>query len=146
MPKSSRDILISVENQYVEKMLDGTKMVELRRRVLSLEEGSHVWIYSKIPTGRLMACGIVEHVFKAAPIDIWDHYGDVSGVTKAEFDTYFDAVECGCAIVFSSVSELHNKISLKSIRDVLGDFHPPQFFKNLSSGSPELKLFRNCSA
>jgi len=146
MYDEAADILISVEDRHVQNMLNGTKKVELRRRTVSVEEGSRVWIYSKIPAGQLTAYGIVQHVYTAAPSAIWEKYGAVSGISRLEFDEYFADRAYGCAIVFLSVDELDNKISLKAIRDTIGGFHPPQFFKYLSANSPELELFENCFA
>jgi predicted transcriptional regulator len=146
MCNGDANILISVEDRHVQNMLRGTKKVELRRRAVSIEEGGRVWIYSKIPTGQLTAYGIVQQVYEAAPSEIWERYGSVSGISKSEFDQYFDDRENGCAIVFQSVNELENKISLKAIREAIGKFHPPQFFKYLYADSPELKLFNNCFA
>lgn len=141
MSQHKSDILISVDDRHVQNMLDGYKRVEFRRRSVSVGEGVRVWIYSKIPTGEVKALGIVEQVFRATPADIWKYYGDVSGISKTEFDEYYTDVEEGCAIVFHSIEELTNKISLSAIRNAIGQFHPPQFFKYLSSGSPELELF-----
>jgi len=142
------DILISVDDRHVQNMLNGTKKVELRRRAISVKEGSRVWIYSKIPTGKLRASGIVQQVYRAAPQDIWEKYGNLSGISKNEFDLYFSEKADGCAIVFDNIDELENQITLRAIRDSIGKFHPPQFFKYLNSGSPELELFNktNCFA
>lgn len=142
------NILISVEERHVLNMLNGTKMVELRRRSVSIKEGSRVWIYSKVPIGQLKAYGIVQKVHRATPRKIWKQYGSMSGISKMEFDQYFENISFGCAIVFQSIDELENKISLNAIREAVGNFHPPQFFKYLNTGSPELELFNraNCFA
>jgi predicted transcriptional regulator len=145
MSHSNTDILISVDDRYVQSMLGGVKKVELRRRPVSVNAGDRVWIYSKVPAGEVKARGIVEQVFRATPADIWKHYGHVSGISQNEFEEYYAGVDEGCAIVFAAIDELETSISLETIRETVGKFHPPQFFKYLNNATPELALFNQAA-
>lgn len=136
------NILISVENRYVQSMLDGTKTVELRRRAIRVPKGSCVWIYSKVPEAKVRAYGIVDRIIESSPCEIWEEYGAVSGITEIEFFSYFNETKRACAILFQSVTPLKETIALSELRQVVGSFHPPQFFKFLKEGSPELTLFK----
>lgn len=137
----AEDILISVHPRHVDSMLRGEKTVELRRRPLKLADGCRVWIYSTLPRGSVEALGIVHTVVAASPHDIWRDYGRQSGITQAEFDAYYDGADTAYVIVFSSIEKLDLTFALAEIRRHLSSFHPPQFFKRLPSGGPELNLF-----
>lgn len=138
-----KNILISIEQRHVNNLLNGTKTIELRRRKIDIPKGSKVWIYSKVPTGKVCAYGIVDYIYSDTPSNIWKNYGAVSGITKAEFFEYFSDRDLGCAIVFQQVNEIDDALPLNLIRDKLNSFHPPQFFKYLEENSPELELYRS---
>tara|TARA_R110000787_G_scaffold206032_3_gene316260 strand:- start:713 stop:1150 length:438 start_codon:yes stop_codon:yes gene_type:complete len=140
------DILISVDQRHVRNMLDGFKTVELRRRSLKLSSGSRVWIYSKVPRGRVEAMGIVDKVITGSPPDIWKKFKHRCGIAKKEFDTYYFNYEKCYVIVFKEIHTLENSIPLVDIRRTQSKFQPPQFFKRLHEGSPELQLFRTALA
>lgn len=142
---NASNILISIEDRHVKNLLNGTKKIELRRRHINVLPGSKVWIYSKIPTGKVYAYGIVDYIYAAGPDDIWNKYGEVSGISQPEFTEYFEGTEKGCAIVFREVQTISQSLSLDLIRAKLKSFHPPQFFKYLYEDSPELQLFRECA-
>ena len=125
------NILISVDDRHVGRLLSGEKMVELRRRPVRVSSGCRVWIYSKVPRGELRALGIVARVFFASPEKIWDRYGSKTGISLEEFFAYFSGVREGCAIIFEKVYKLHPAISLRKIQNAIKSFRPPQFFKLL---------------
>lgn len=137
----AEDILISVHPRHVDSMMRGVKTVELRRRPLKLADGCRVWIYSTLPRGSVEALGVVRRVVAASPFEIWRDYGRQSGITKAEFEAYYEGVDTAYVIVFSSIEKLDWPFALAEIRRHLKSFHPPQFFKRLATGGPELKLF-----
>jgi predicted transcriptional regulator len=135
------DILISVEKRYVNRMLSGQKRVELRRRAIRVVPGTRVWIYSKVPHGNVEAVAIVENVVHASPTRIWRDYGHCTGITRSEFDRYFQGSKTACAIILRQIRRITPVLALGQIRSLLSSFHPPQFFKKLREGGPELKLF-----
>lgn len=143
---NSGDILISVEGRHVSNMLAGSKSVELRRKPLNISSGTRVWVYSKLPRGHVDALAIVDEVVADAPDNIWNLYSEQSAITKDEFDAYFMGSEIGYAIVFHEVKALAPILSLYSIREKISQFHPPQFFKRLAKGSPELAFFQTALA
>lgn len=137
------DILISVDQRHVARMLAGTKTLELRRRAVRILPNSRVWIYSKVPRGHVEAIAIVEKVVQAAPAIIWQNYGERCGVSKREFEEYYRGLDVGCAILFKEINKLSTMLSLQDIRARVSSFQPPQFFKRLAAGSPELAYFQS---
>lgn len=140
------DILISVEERHASNMLAGSKSVELRRKPLNISSGTRVWIYSKLPRGQVQALAVVDEVVADSPEKIWKSFGPQSAISKSEFDAYFAGVEIGYAIVFQEIRPLAPILNLSSIREKISHFHPPQFFKKLTDGSPELAFFQTALA
>lgn len=140
------DILISVEERHASNMLSGSKSVELRRKPLNISQGTRVWVYSKLPRGEVRALAVVDKVVAGSPEKIWASYGAQSAISKNEFDVYFADSATGYAIVFQEVKPLAPILSLTSIREKISHFQPPQFFKRLTNGSPELTFFQTALA
>lgn len=85
--------------------------------------------------------GTVAKVIAAPPSAVWRDHGKQCGVTKAEFDAYYEGASVAYVIIFSSIKKLHSAFTLSEIRRHLATFQPPQFFKRLLAGGPELNLF-----
>lgn len=144
MPEAD-NILISVEARHADNLINGTKTVELRRRPIRAEAGSKVWIYSKMPTGSVVAVGTVKTVVKDNPSAIWNAYKAKAGVTEKEFLDYFLGVDTGYVIVFEEVRQLRKAMHLTQLKKKQTTFHPPQFFIRLSDKSPVLRLLQTAA-
>jgi len=131
-------ILISLEPRHASNILSGEKGVELRRRSMKVQPGDKVWLYSKIPVGSVVGSVIVDEVYSGSPSTIWRKYGGKSGITKAEFNSYFSGVAQGFVLIVGKTKKLNNAITLGALREISDDFHPPQFFVRLWSESPVL--------
>jgi predicted transcriptional regulator len=136
------EILISVRAEYVAKMLKGEKTVELRRRNLRVSPGTRVWIYSKAPQGAIKAHAKITAVVTGDPSHLWQKFRSRVGVTQQEFQSYFDTVDEGCALVLSNVVKLRKHISLQTMRERVHSFHPPQFYTKLRGNEPMLRALR----
>jgi predicted transcriptional regulator len=132
------NILISVEHRYLTGILSGVKRVELRRRTLHVQPGTHVWIYGKAPQAAVAAVATVGAVVRAEPSELWGKCGDIAGVTKREFDEYFTGATFGWAIFLEEVHALPRIVTLAALREQ--STHPPQFFMRLHRGSSALDL------
>jgi predicted transcriptional regulator len=140
---SNGDIVISVQRKFVERIIAGKKAAELRRRAPRIQPGCRVWIYTKAPEAMISVCVTVDRVVKGTPREIWRTHQATLGVSYDEFEAYFGDTEVGCAIFFNEVEDVSPGVGLSEIRSRSKGFHPPQFFKRLEEGSPELKLFRS---
>lgn len=132
-------ILISLEGRHAENIFDGQKHVELRRRTMNVGVGTTVWIYVKLPVGSVVGFAHVSGVHTMAPSTLWRRFSSVSGLTRAEFDEYFNGIEKGVAIELKSPSRLARAVTLKRLRKLSAGFQPPQFFMRLPAESAILK-------
>jgi predicted transcriptional regulator len=126
----------------VQRMLEGKKTIELRRRAVHVARGTRVWIYSKSPYAVVEALAIVDRVISAKPEELWNTYKDQLGISKTDFESYFMDVTLGCALVLRDIQRLKYSVSLSEIRDGASSFQPPQFFVRLRSSHPALKVLR----
>jgi predicted transcriptional regulator len=140
---SKGDIVISVQQKFVKRIVAGKKAAELRRRAPRIQPGCRVWIYTKAPEAVISICVTVDRIVTGSPQDIWRSHRSDLGVSLDEFEDYFWGTETGCAIFFKQVEDVSPGVALSEIRSKSKGFHPPQFFKRLEEGSPVLKLFRS---
>lgn len=137
------DIVISVQQKFVERIAAGKKAAELRRRAPRIQSGCRVWIYTKAPEAAISICFTVDRIVTGSPNDIWKSYHSDLGVSLSEFKEYFWGTDTGSAIFFKKVEHVSPSVALSEIRYKAKGFHPPQFFKRLEEDSPVLTLFRS---
>jgi len=138
---SSAHALISLEGRFAEGILNGSKVVELRRRSMRLETGTTIWFYVKVPVGQVTGSARVHSTHLLAPSTLWRRYGDVSGLSRAEFFEYFIGVDQAFALVLSQPRRLKAGVSLQALRKLNSTFQPPQFFQHLNEESALVTAF-----
>ncbi len=123
-----RDVVLSIRPQYSEKILDGRKTVELRRRFpVSAPKGAVAYIYSTSPVRAIVGSAEIANVAKLSVSDIWQRYSDLAFIEKADFDAYFAGLDEGFALEFSNARSLPRFLDLAELRERFG-FEPPQSF------------------
>jgi predicted transcriptional regulator len=135
-------VLISLEERHAENIFSGRKHVELRRRTMNLEAGTVVWIYVKLPVGKVIGCVRVEASHSLAPLSLWRKFARVCCIERDEFFDYFEGVSKGFALSLSEPQRLEGSVSLRELREASSGFQPPQFFVRLSPNSPLLDAIR----
>lgn len=133
------DALISLKPRHMSNLIDGIKTVELRSRVVNLQSGTRVWLYSTLPDGYIGAYALVENVEIAKPTKIWKVHGKEIAISKREFNEYTEGKQFVSAIKFSSIYTIEPGIHLDYIRRKSKNFQPPQFMKWLQNDYSLLK-------
>lgn len=131
-------ILISLEARHAENILQGKKLVELRRRPMNVKPGATIWIYSKLPVGSIVGSATVAAVHVHAPSTLWRKFGPLSGISRSEFFDYFYGISQGTALELTGSRRLCTSVTLEALRRFSVGFHPPQFFARLKHGAPLL--------
>lgn len=130
---ASTHALISLEERFAEGILNGEKLVELRRRPMRLNAGTTIWMYVKVPVGKVVGSAQVHSTNTLAPRTLWRNYGEVSGLSRTDFFNYFSGVERGFVLVLEKPVRLKNPLPLDKLRKLRDGFQPPQFFQHLAS-------------
>ena len=128
-----RQAIISLKPRYADLILTGKKSVELRSRIVRLEPGTTIWIYSTRPVGRIVGFAEVKSVVHDEPTLIWRRFRKKICIDEAEFNSYTEDRERVSAVMLTGVQELTEAPTLDGIRELAGTFHPPQFYAYLTS-------------
>jgi len=129
----SRDVVFSIQPAHAQRILDGSKTVELRRRVKDIKPGSLVLIYTTRPTSALTGFATIHEVEHLALDDLWKRYRSSAYLSRANFDDYFSGLKYGYAIVLGSARTLVHPIKLAELRERFG-FEPPRSYQFASPG------------
>lgn len=126
--RPQRDIVISIRPQYSDKIIEGLKTVELRRRFpVSAPSGTIAYIYSTSPTRAMVGSASIKNVLKLSVDELWQNFENNAYIKKDDFDKYFEGVDHGFALLFEDVRPFSRPIPLTELREDFG-FQPPQSF------------------
>jgi predicted transcriptional regulator len=109
-------------------ILSGEKQVELRRQRPRINSGPAL-IYASAPTMAIVASFQIESVKQVPLVLLWQSVRDIAGVSRQEFDDYFEGLETGVAIRIADVTEFRQPILLSELRRSWPGFQPPQSFR-----------------
>lgn len=124
----TKDLIISIHPRYSEKILEGKKTVELRRRFpISTAKGTRVYIYSTSPVMAIVGCAEISEIIKLPIQNIWKKYSKSAFIKKQDFDIYFSGLNEGFALELKSAQTFEKPVSLKELRERF-NFTPPQSF------------------
>lgn len=126
----SNAIVLSVRPQYAAKIFEGEKTVELRRvRPKKIKKGVLVLVYVSSPVQSLVGAFKVENIIEKSVEELWDLVQDRAGITKKEFDNYFQGVATGVGIFFNELWLLDEPIKIRDLAEQGINFQPPQGFR-----------------
>jgi predicted transcriptional regulator/DNA-binding XRE family transcriptional regulator len=126
--RPQRDMVLSIRPQYSDKIMQGVKTVELRRRFpVSAPRGTIAYIYSTSPVQALVGRAEISNVVKLPVSHIWKRFGKMASIRRSDFDGYFSGLDEGFALMFTNARPLERRLELPELRSRFG-FEPPQSF------------------
>lgn len=126
--RPQRDVVISIRPQYSDRIMDGSKTVELRRRFpVAAPKGTIAYIYSTSPVRAMVGMAQIKEVLKLPVAEIWRRFSDKASITRQDFDRYFDGTDHGYALLFEQVKPFSTPLTLEFLREQFG-FEPPQSY------------------
>lgn len=126
------EAIISIRPRFADAIMAGSKSIELRRRIPAMLPGMLLWIYSTKPVGAVVGSAVVERVIKGSPDELWSGVGADAGISREEFDAYFDGAKEAVGLILTDVKEVA-PISIDQLRSMRMGFHPPQVISKLSA-------------
>ena len=116
-------LLLSIKPEYVEKILQGSKKYEYRKR-LAKEDVSVIYVYSTAPSMKVVASVQVIRRLSAPPTILWEKTKKSAGISRAKFREYFR----GCKTVYAyELGEVNIFKTEKNLSD-FGVVTAPQSF------------------
>ncbi len=143
LQRTPENAIFSLRQVFVSAFLAGEKCVELRRKAPSLAVGSHIWFYSKLPVGKIVASARLQSVAILPVEQIWSEHQRCISLGREDFDHYLTGLSEATVMSFDKFSALLEPIDLETLRCVEPGFHPPQFFRRVHEGSLLDKLSRS---
>lgn len=132
------NLLLSVKPLYADQIFDGTKTAELRRRMSNYVKNQEVLIYVTTPVRQLRGGFRIEQVWSGPPDMVWEKVSDKAGVTRHDFDAYYEGVKTAYALEIADVWEYDEPFGLASLRDMFEDFVVPQSWRYLKTNESHL--------
>lgn len=99
-------VMMSIKPEYVEKILDGTKTFEFRKKRCKNAVDSII-IYATAPIMKVVAEVKVVGIIQDTPQVVWQQTASRSGISKAFFDSYFSGHNTAVAYVLGCVEQFH---------------------------------------
>lgn len=126
---SDRDVIFSIKPKYADRIMEGVKTVELRRRFANEAPiGARAFIYSSGPTKAMLGYATIADVRRLRVDEIWKEYADEASVSQAEFDAYFDGLTHGYVITLRDPRRFKKSASISYLRERFG-FRAPQSYR-----------------
>lgn len=122
-------LLMSIKPKYIDKLYNGDKVIEIRKRFNPRWRGCRATIYSSAPTQAIYGFATIKDVDRGPPNRIWEKYKDKIGCSREEFDDYTKGSKKVYAIPLNSFENYIAPLPLDQITMLIRkDLHPPQSY------------------
>jgi predicted transcriptional regulator len=127
-----RYLFISVNPEFANKIVTKEKTIELRKIKPHVGIGDYIIIYSSSPVKAVIGFGIIKQIIEKSPQQMWKMYSKSLGIDKVRFDDYYQNKTKAIGIEIEAIKQV-TSISLKSLRTIDPDFHPPQVYRYVTN-------------
>lgn len=124
-----RALFISVKPEFVEKIFNGSKTIELRKSAPNIKKDDIIIIYSTSPVMSVIGTCRVKEIISLKPNKLWSEYSDKLGIDRKRYFEYYEGKEIAVGIFLKDVKKNNKEISLSKLRSKFKNFHPPQTFR-----------------
>jgi predicted transcriptional regulator len=122
-------LVLSIGPEYANKIVSGTKTVELRRRFSKRWIGCRTVVYATSPEKRLVGEARIANVVAGDPDRIWSTFGRELGCSRRELDDYVGNSPEVFALVLDDVVRYAEPIPLRVLEHLIAsDIDPPQSY------------------
>lgn len=126
-------IMMSIQPYFSDKIMNGEKVVEIRRKFNKKWENHTVAIYSSSPVKKLVGYAKIQGINEDRPEIIWSKYSTHLGCTKLMYDNYTKGLDKVFAISLSNISKLTTPVSLDYLTDSIErKIYPPQSYSTIN--------------
>jgi len=115
-------VLLSIKPEFVEKIINGEKKFEYRRKIFQKDVES-VIIYATSPWKKIIGEFFIEEILAEDPEILWNKTFLFSGVEKDFFMNYFKDASIGYAIKIGSLILYERPLSIRKFVK-----YPPQSY------------------
>ncbi|HBG5344132.1 TPA: hypothetical protein KQG29_001496 [Clostridioides difficile] len=124
----SLNLIISIKPKYVEEILNKKKRFEYRKTIFK-EDVNKIYVYSTSPYKKIVGYFKYTKYLKDNPEYIWNKTKEFSGISKDEYDEYFNNRDIAYAIEINEFIKFDVDINPKEYID---NFIAPQSYKYIN--------------
>lgn len=117
------NLLISIKPEFVEKILTHEKQYEFRKSIFK-QNVEKIFIYSTYPVKKIVGYFEVSEIICESPIELWNSFSEVSGISRSDFFKYYGGCNEGFAIKIENLQIFDEFIDMSQY----DDFKAPQSF------------------
>jgi predicted transcriptional regulator len=103
--------LISVHPVFANRILEGSKRAEFRRRGAA-RRITHLILYATAPVRAVVGVAEIERIVRGSPADLWHANASVAGIGRAEFFEYFSGATLGVAYMVARAFSCTSSMTL----------------------------------
>ena len=119
-----RNVILSIQPEFVKKIFNHTKKYEYRKVMFS-SDVKKVYVYCSKSISKIVGYFIIDDIVEGTPPNVWRKTSKEAGITKQYFDEYFKGHDKAYAIRIKSAKLFDRPIEPKS---VIKNFRAPQSF------------------
>jgi predicted transcriptional regulator len=105
---------MAIRPQYSAAILNGSKLVEFRKRPLAADI-DRVLIYETAPTQRVVGTFIVGRTVSTSPAELWKQFGHVGQIDSSEYARYFDGSAKAVGLTVQSYYRFTAPVALQEL-------------------------------
>lgn len=117
-------VLLSIKPEFAERIFDGTKRFEFRRRIYKNKKVKSIIVHASAPISKVIGEFDIETVHFDDLKSLWNSTYKFAGISKEFYLQYFNGKESGYAIEVKEVRKYGEPLG---IRETFG-IAPPQSF------------------
>lgn len=117
-------VILSIKPEFAEKIFNGSKKFEFRRRLYKKKDVKVVIVYASAPISKIIGEFEIGSVLHDNLSSLWKTTNEFSGITEEYYIDYFKGKESGYAIAVKNAEKYDQPIC---IRESFG-LTPPQSF------------------
>ena len=125
----SKALFISVKPEFVEKIFNGTKTIELRKSIPGVKKEDMIIIYSTSPVMAIIGICKVKEILSMTPTNLWKEYSEKLGIDRQRYFDYYKGKNVAVGIVLKERQKFPDPIALSNFRRKFASFQPPQTFR-----------------
>ena len=129
---SDNQLLMSVKPEFAERIMQGKKTVELRRKFSTRWINHRINIYASAPVMSLIGEARIAGVVANKPEIIWERFHSQVGCSRVEFDAYAAGADELYAIELDEVRPYRDRLPITHMSHLLKEqLTPPQSYLTL---------------
>lgn len=124
--------IISINPEFADRIFDGSKKYEFRRKAPRVDSTFRLLVYATAPRRALIGEIVVSQVITDTPPRLWARTSHAAGIDEERFVAYFQGLDQANALEIETTKRFPAARPLEELRAVPGGFHPPRFMAWLS--------------